>query len=427
MSNLDLSVEIGGVIFQNPILPGSSDIILDERGVEKCLEQGIGGIVTKTFGTVTGETAFRIRPYHFHYRVFGKAFENSWITRGAGHPMPAKEAAAKLVPGMAKLCHEAGVPLVVSIGAGPIDDWVDYAKRMEQAGADMLELNFGHLRQLNTPTGIPLYWDIPTTAEIVKAVKKAVKVPLSPKGALNITAFQTHLKGLVEAGIDCYTVRYPERMGMMIDIEEEVPFGCIGTSESVAGRANLSAGIFRVVQARQVTDIPLIASGGAYEATDAIMYLLVGATLVEVCRAIYVKGWRVYSQIIEGIEEWMVSKGYSSLKDFRGNALELAMKEPSEDFLHTEPFLMPQEKSSPIIPEVDMDECTLCRRCEDFCLSGVFSVDKANRTVNIDHEHRCWGCGDCVGWCPSDAIKLIDKETKEVVWANQGLAKPYRP
>ena len=47
--------------------------------------------------------------------------------------------------------------------------------------------------------------------------------------------------------------------------------------------------------------------------------------------------------------------------------------------------------------------------------------------INVDYENKCWGCGDCVGWCPGNAISVIDKETKEVVWANEGLAKPYRP
>ncbi len=83
MSDIDLSVKICGLTFRNPILPGSSDIILDEIGVEKCIDQGIGGIVTKTF--TSGPLRTRARPYHFNYRVFGKGHENSWITRGSFH------------------------------------------------------------------------------------------------------------------------------------------------------------------------------------------------------------------------------------------------------------------------------------------------------------------------------------------------------
>ena len=74
LSSVDLSVEICGLTFPNPILPGASDIILDERGVEKCIEQGIGGIVTKSF--TSGPLRTRARPWHFNYRVFGKGFED---------------------------------------------------------------------------------------------------------------------------------------------------------------------------------------------------------------------------------------------------------------------------------------------------------------------------------------------------------------
>ena len=80
-----------------------------------------------------------------------------------------------------------------------------------------------------------------------------------------------------------------------------------------------------------------------------------------------------------------------------------------------------------VIPIIERERCTLCGHCEDFCLSGVFRMDKAEKCVDIDHEKKCWGCGDCVGWCPEEAMMLIDKETKEVVWDNRGLARPYRP
>ena len=71
--------------------------------------------------------------------------------------------------------------------------------------------------------------------------------------------------------------------------------------------------------------------------------------------------------------------------------------------------------------------CGLCAKCQHFCLKGVFTADEVKNMIEIDYENKCWGCGDCVGWCPGNAISLIDRETNEVVWDNRGLAKPYRP
>ena len=123
MSDIDLSVKIKGLTFRNPITPGSSDIVLDEKGVENCIENGIGGIVTKSF-TSHPALRTRARPYHFNYRVFGKGFYSNFISRGGFHAMEPAKAAETLVPKMAKLCQDAGTPLVVSIAdADNIEDW----------------------------------------------------------------------------------------------------------------------------------------------------------------------------------------------------------------------------------------------------------------------------------------------------------------
>jgi len=431
MSSTDLSVEVRGLTFRNPILPGSSDLVLDERGVMKCIEQGVGGIVTKSFSTAAPSFRTRARPWRFHYRVFGKGLENTWMARGGFHHLSPEQAAEKLVPGMAKLCRNEGIPLIVSIANGAdVEEWVTDARRFEQAGADMLELNFScplASDQMDDSVGKVLGQNIPLATEIIKSIKRAVKTPISPKLSIGWDPFAAHIKGFAAAGADCLTT-HNTITGMLIDVEEEVPFGLLGRGGYILGRAFLPWSLGRVVETRQLTEVPLIGAGGVSEAADALMYLLVGCSLVQVTSGAFKNGYRRFGEIIKGIEGWMERKGYSSTKDYIGKALPLASKMTSPDLIHVEwPFPAPQERSSPVIPIVAMDKCKLCGKCEDFCLAGVFAVDKAKGTVTIDHQNRCWGCGDCAGWCPRNAIKLIDQDTKEVVWDNRGLARPYRP
>ncbi|MFC1870946.1 tRNA-dihydrouridine synthase [Chloroflexota bacterium] len=430
MNNIDLSVEVNGLTFRNPIMPGSSDIILDERGVIKCLEQGIGAILTKSFSSLPGVRT-RARPWHFNYRVFGKGLENNWISRGGFHPMSAEQAAEKLIPKMASLCRDEGTPFIVSIADGAdVNEWVTDAKRFEQAGANMLELNFScpHAGdQIGEAAGRTLGQNLPIATEIISSVKKAVKIPISTKPSVSWDPFAPYIQGYVAAGSDFLTAQNTVS-GMLIDVEEEVPFGGLGSGGYQMGRSLLPFHLNRVVETRKLTDAPIIATGGVWTATDAIMYLLIGCHLVQVAGAVCRKGYGLFGQIIKGIEEWMQRKGYSSIEDFRGKVFDLATKVSSSELIHMEwPFPMPQERSSSVIPVVDLDKCIFCCQCHDFCLSGVFTVNKPNRTVDVDHENKCWGCGDCVGWCPANAIKMIDKDTKEVVWDNHGLAKPYRP
>ena len=127
MHDMDLSVEVHGVTFRNPIIPGASDIVLTERCVEKCIEQGIGGILSKSF--TSAEPRTRARPYHFHYKPFGKGFENCWISRGGAHVLPPEEAAEKIIPRWSALCKNEGIPLILSLAdSDDVDEWVRDAR-----------------------------------------------------------------------------------------------------------------------------------------------------------------------------------------------------------------------------------------------------------------------------------------------------------
>jgi dihydroorotate dehydrogenase subfamily 1 len=430
MSGVDLSVEVAGLTFRNPILPGSSEIVFDEKGAEKCIQQGVGGIVTKSF-TSTPFLRTRPRPWRFNCTPFGKGLEDNWISRGGLHSMAAEQAAERLMPKMVTMCRNEGIPLIVSIAEGAnIDEWITDAKRFEEVGADMLELNFScpiALHESGGSVGKALGQNIPLATEIVRSIKKAIKIPVSPKLSIGWDPYAPHIKGLSEAGADCFT-SHNTIVGMLIDVEEETPFGLLGSGGYTLSRSFLPWSLGRVVETRQLTQAPLIGVGGIHEPADVLMYLLVGCSLVEVSSAVHRKGYRLFGKLVEGIKEWMERKGYTSTKEFIGKVLPLATKVSSSDLIPMEwPFPMPQERSSPIIPMIDTDKCTLCGKCGDFCLSGVYTIDEAKRAVTIDHENRCWGCGGCVGWCPENAIRLIDRETREVIWDGHGLAKPYRP
>jgi len=426
---IDLSIEIKGITFKNPILPASSDIVMNEKGVRKCIEQGVGGIVTKSFTPTRFRT--RARPYHFNYRIFGKGLENNWISKGSVHHLDSAIAGERLVPRMAKLCKDAGIPLIVSImGGESLDEWDTEARRFENAGADMLELNMScpHAGfQIGKVAGRTVGENLDLAMTIIRTVKNSVKIPISAKLSPILEPISQHVRGWVEAGADCLSA-HNAPYGIMIDIDQEVPFGGLGPGGYLMGRSFLPLSLARIVETKRYIDVPIMGIGGITQAQDAIMYLLLGCPVVQIGSAIFQSGYELFDEIIKGIKQWMDKKNYFSIHDFIGKAYRLASLHSSQDLIDMEwPFSGPEEKSSPIIPEVDFEKCVFCGRCQDFCLSDVFEVDKKGKKLAIHHERRCWGCGDCVGWCPANAIKMIDGETGEVVWENKGLAKPYSP
>ena len=103
--------------------------------------------------------------------------------------------------------------------------------------------------------------------------------------------------------------------------------------------------------------------------------------------------------------------------------LDCDVEEPNAH-LFIQPVIEDVKTITTPVPEVDMDKCTLCGSC-DACFSQVYEVDKGNGRVNMRDEY-CVSCGMCVGVCPAKAITLVDRKTKkEVIWAGEGLAKPY--
>ncbi len=377
--DIDLSIKVCGLTFCNPVTPGSSDIGYDEAGVRKCIEQGVGGMVTKSF-TSHSPLRTRARPYHFNYRIFGKGFYSNFISRGGFHPMDPKQAADIIVPQMAKLCQGAGIPLVVSIAdTDDVDEWVTDAKRFVEAGANMLQLNFScphAASETNRAIGRALGFDLEITSKIIRSIKKAVNVPIGPKLSITANPFEHFVRGWEEAGAD-FIVCHNTPTGMLIDVEQEVPFGGLGSGGYLMGPSTLPVNLGRVVETRKLTDLPIIASGGVWQAADAIMYLLVGCSLVEVTSAVFKNGYRLYNDVIEGIKEWMERKGYSSIDDFKGKVFNLAAKSSSSDLMYMEwPFSMPHEKTSPIVPTIDIDKCLFSNEnilppCQAACPAGI--------------------------------------------------------
>jgi len=429
MSKVDLSVTVKGVTFPNPVMPGSSDLVCDDTGVVRCLKSGVGGIVTKT---VTS-TAFRTkaRPYHFYFRRFGLGLNRNWISKGSVDVKDPEVYAEKHMPTMARHCHDAGVPLIVSImcSVDP-EEWVREGKRFQDAGADMLELNLScpHASfQTGQLSGRTLGEDPDAVAAIIKRLKETVSIPIMPKLSITLGPFLHHVKRWEEAGADLICA-HNTTYGMMIDIETELPFGTLGAGGYLMGRSMLPWSLARVVEMRREISVPIVGVGGIYEPMDAIMYMLLGSPLVQIASAAMEHGTKFFKRTVNGIEAWMERKGYSSVDEFVGKAFPLASMDATQELISMErPFPPPQEQSSHVIPLVDMAKCTLCGKCQDFCVEEVFTVNRAERTVLVDHAGKCTGCGDCVGWCPPYAFTLIDDRTGDVVWDNQGLAKPYRP
>ena len=142
----------------------------------------------------------------------------------------------------------------------------------------------------------------------------------------------------------------------------------------------------------------LTASGGAMDWKDVVQYIMLGCTSVQLNSAILQNGLDVIPQIKEGLKSYMERKGYESIYDFRGIAIDNLLG--IDDILRSY-----WDTKGQILPEIDEDRCTLCGDCEKSCMFEAIKVDTTNKKVTLIEE-KCEGDALCMANCPVKAITM---------------------
>ncbi len=416
----DLTAKIAGLKLKSPILISSSELTSDLSLLKKLAHTNIGGIVTKTF-TTPSEHRIRVRPYQFPLNVFGKGYREGGCLYSLAAPHVEDTASVlKLVSQMAKICRESSLALIVSYFEDPanISLWVDQAKAFEEAGANMLELNF------SSPSATKVFGrSFEASKHIICQIKERISIPIGLKLSPTLEPLEDFIEICDKAGLNFITA-HNAPSGIIIDVENEVPFGAPAIGGYVMGRAFLPYSLARIIRIRKTTQIPVIGVGGIYNSDDALQYLLCGCPAVGIGSAMYFQGADILDKIYKGISSWMQKKGYGSIDEFRGKVFPLIEDSGSLRSREKHPFTIPPE--CPYVPVINDDECSLCGICESSCIYGVFQIDKKASKVLIA-EDKCWSCGFCVGVCPAKAIELRDiNDGERVIWKNQGMAQPFR-
>jgi len=422
MEKVDLSVEVAGVKFKNPVIVGASDMTYDLRGIRRCAESGAGGLIIKTLSTQPLPRT-RTCPYLMSLERFGKGLDTGSFVGSEAYSTKIPETWLKEVGLEAvKVCHDAGVTFIASMAIQLGDDkqdLVDLAKRIEEIGPDMIQVPcYICPNQVALPKVDAL---LDLESELLGAIKDAVSTPISAKTSVIVYPhlFTDRCLGYEKAGVSHISLNIsPE--GIAVDVENEDFFALPLISGMQLGRAGVPLMAGKVVEAKQAgVKSSICVSGGIWQWTDAVGYMLVGADTVEICSLAYFKGPRVLGRIVNQIEDWMIRKGYHSVSEFVGKLLP---KVRAYEDVVPEVYPVP----SPITPTIDYELCNLCGLCLDSCVyGGIERMDRERGEVVLNKE-LCWGCGLCVSRCPKDAMKLVDK-SGVVYWDGHGLSKLWLP
>lgn len=415
------STSIAGVAFKSPLLVSSSEVTSAPSLLENLVNRNIGGVVTKTF-TSLPQNRIRVRPYQFPLNAFGKGYKDAGCLYSLAAPhVEDMEKSVEHVREMVTVCHHASLRLIVSFFEDPDDipSWFNHARAFEEVGADMIELNF------SSPSALKIFARNPhASAEIVRRVKDRLSIPVGLKLSPTLEPLEEFVESWARQGLDFITAHNAPG-GILIDVENQAPFGAPVIGGYVPGRTLLPYSLSRVVRILKASTIPVIGVGGIYDSSDALQYLLAGCPLVGVGSALYFQGTPVLDEIYEGVVDWMQRKGYRTVHEFQGMVLPLIQDSASVKRDEAYPFAVPPR--CPYAPVILDGRCNRCGLCQRACIYGAIEVSREKWAVSVD-EGKCWSCGFCVGLCPFGAIELRDrKDRKKLIWDNQGTAAPFRP
>jgi len=312
---MELKTNYLGLELKNPIIVGASNLVTDLNVLKKLEAAGAAAIVYKSLF----EEQINLENMKMYDAMTEYNERNAEMTTIFPHEVYEASPEEYLMH-FEKAKAAVNIPMIASLNAVFDDTWYEWAKKLEDAGADALELNF-----YNNPREFEMEGRsiINEELDIIEGVKKVVNIPVSVK----LSAFYTNplyvIKEMDRRGADGF-VLFNRLFQPDINIESEKMQYPYNLSTSQDNRLPLRyAGMLY-----NHLDADVCANTGIFTGEDVIKMILAGADTVQVVSTLYKHGPEQISKMLEDIEIWMANKQYVNLDDFRGNLSMKKLKDP---------------------------------------------------------------------------------------------------
>ncbi len=418
---VDLSIEFLGKKFINPFLLSSSPVSNSAEILEQAFETGWGGVVYKTLG------ADNIEIIHPSPRMSGYHYGNKRLV-GLQNVEQITDRTLKdnLMDILYLKKHYPDHVVVVSLMGFSNDEWAYLARAAEDNGADMLELNFSCPHMAVEGSGAKVGQANHLIEKFTATVKKVTSLPIIAKLTPNITDMTEPALYAKKGGADAISAINTVAGISGIGLDDWVPqpniFG-IGARSGYSGPAVKPIGlrfIADMAECREL-DLPLSGIGGIETWVDALEYLLVGASTIQVTTGILHYGHRIVEDMIEGLSDYMASRGILRVRDLVGKAL--------PNLQETDHFDVKRQG----ISSYDLDRCIGCGQCYLVCQNTggqALEWDSEKRRPSLI-EDKCLSCMICSFVCPVTGLITFkempaDWKRRETAIMDPGLEKELK-
>ena len=406
LENIDISTEICGIKLENPFILSSSVVGSRYEMCKRALDYGWAGICTKTIC---------VMPIHESSPRFSalKDWDESFI-------------GFKNIEQLSEYSHEENMEMIrklkkeypnkiiiASIMGRNEEEWAYLTKEVTKAGADLIELNFSCPNMKYKGTGSDV-GQIPEEVEkFTRVVRNNTNIPILAKMTPNITDMRIPAIAAKKGGANGISAINTIKSITGVDINTKVPEPQVNGKSSLGGYSGRAVKpialryIAEMTTSNELNNMTFSGIGGIYTWKDALEFMLLGCTNIQITTSVMEYGYRIVEDLILGLKIYMKENNYKKTTDFIGLA---KCNLISNDKL---------EKDTIEFPKFNHEKCIGCGRCYISCRDGGHEAINFNENRKpILNGSKCVGCQLCRLVCP---IGAIDKTEKRI-----SLVKPIK-
>ncbi|MFW6224497.1 MAG: dihydroorotate dehydrogenase-like protein [Bacteroidota bacterium] len=312
----NLKTKYLGLELKNPIIIGSSGLTSTVEKIREIEQKGAGAVVLKSLFEEQIEyeaemTVDEQQTKGFHYQEAADYLKGYSRDFNVGNYLKLiKEAKAAV-----------DIPVIASVNCISAREWISYAKKFEEAGADALELNIFILPSDPATDGRSnekVYF------EIAEKVKKTVKIPVALKISYYFSGAANTFRELSWTGVEGL-VLFNRFFSPDIDIEKMK----VTSSFVFSTPEEVTISLRWIAMMSDLVHCDLCASTGIHDGKAVVKQLLAGAKATQIASVIYKEGLDKIGEMLNEIQEWMDRHGYENIEDFRGKMSKKELKNPA--------------------------------------------------------------------------------------------------
>jgi len=317
--SVDLSTTYLGMKLKSPLVAAACTLTQNLDALKRLEDAGAAAAVMPSL--------FEEQIAHDDYELasVGERGADFYAEHSAWYPEPAeyRSGPQEYLETIQKAKAAVSMPVIGSLNGTSEGGWVRYARLMQDAGADAIELNIYYVATNPDRSAADVEKQY---LDLVATVKQSISLPVAVKVGPYFSAMANMAKRLVEAGADGL-VLFNRFLQPDIDLDD------LETSPKLqlSNRYELLLPLrwIAVLRGRLPQDASLAATSGIHDAQDLIKALLVGADVGMVASVLYQQGIDQLGQMLSGLREWMEEKEYESVRQLKGSMSQINCPNPA--------------------------------------------------------------------------------------------------